>query len=65
MIDVQVGDNIYIFMSADYLEQSSIRLFLLRYVRIKRILELYPEDKLKIIWFKQDSNPEDVLRCID
>ncbi|CAD8108617.1 unnamed protein product [Paramecium sonneborni] len=56
LIDLKIGDQAYLFLQSEDFQIQTMRTFLLRYVRIKRISEIYPN--LHVVWIHNDMKKE-------
>ncbi|CAD8125989.1 unnamed protein product [Paramecium sonneborni] len=63
LIDLKIGDQAYLFLQSDDFQIQTMRKFLLKYVRIKRISELYPN--LHVIWIHNDMKKEQLYKLFE
>ncbi|CAD8076161.1 unnamed protein product [Paramecium primaurelia] len=62
LIDLKIGDQVYLFLQSEDFENQTMRTFLQRYVRIKRISELYPN--LHVVWIHNDLKKDQLYKVI-
>ncbi|CAK70453.1 unnamed protein product (macronuclear) [Paramecium tetraurelia] len=62
LIDLKIGDSVYVFMYPDEFENQTIKAFLLKYVRIKRLQEFH--SNLHVVWCYKGMKKEELFDAI-
>ncbi|CAD8097774.1 unnamed protein product [Paramecium primaurelia] len=62
LVDLQIGDQVYVFMYPDEFEYQTIKSFMLKYVRIKRLQELY--SNVHVVWCYKGMKKKELLDAI-
>ncbi|CAD8213697.1 unnamed protein product [Paramecium octaurelia] len=62
LIDLKIGDSVYVFMYPEEFENQSIKAFLLKYVRIKRLQEFY--SNIHVVWCYKGMKKEELIDAI-
>lgn len=61
-IDLKIGNQVYMVMKADQFSITPVRTFLLRYVRMKKTQNAYPN--AKVIWITDNVSNEEVISSL-
>ncbi|CAD8193616.1 unnamed protein product [Paramecium octaurelia] len=62
LVDLKIGDQVYVFMYPDEFENQTIKAFMLKYVRIKRLQELY--SNVHVVWCYKGMKKKELLDAI-
>ncbi|CAK69402.1 unnamed protein product (macronuclear) [Paramecium tetraurelia] len=62
LVDLKIGDQVYVFMYPEEFENTTIKAFLLKFVRIKRLQELY--SNVHVVWCYKGMKKKELLDAI-
>ncbi|CAD8212840.1 unnamed protein product [Paramecium pentaurelia] len=62
LIDLKIGDSVYVFMYPDEFDNQTIKAFLLKYVRIKRLQEFY--SNIHVVWCHKGMKKQELFDAI-
>ncbi|CAD8113103.1 unnamed protein product [Paramecium sonneborni] len=62
LVDLKIGDSAYVFMYPDEFENQTIKAFLLKYVRIKRLQQLF--SNVHVVWCYRGMKKKELLEAL-